>query len=65
MAMGEFHAGGRRLVQHAEHLEAPSAKGLGRKIALVGVGVGGDAQHGLERLARLNSRVRMFAQRFG
>ena len=53
LAMAELDARRRRLVEHAQHMEAGRAKGFAGQKSLVAVGVGRHADHDFERLAAI------------
>ena len=50
--VAEFNARGRRLVQQPDHVASGRAERLHREKALVGVGVGGNAQHHFQLFLR-------------
>ncbi len=62
--VGEFDAGGGRLVQQANHVATGGSKRLYREEALVAVGIGGNSQHHLQMFLgqQRAQRGRHFAQ---
>ena len=56
--MRVLDGGRRRLVQHAEHAKAGAVERFDREVALTRPGVGGNCDHHLERLVRLELEIR-------
>ena len=62
VAVGVFDGGCGWLIHHAQHGEARVLRGFFGEEALIAVGVGGHAEHSLERLATLRSQIRVQQQ---